>query len=219
MNTTNKIAILGGTFDPVHNGHILPAKHVAQWLGLAQIYLMPANIPPHKSSVSASAKQRVDMVKLVCGDDELFTCDEREINRTTLSYTVDTLREIKQAHPDQIIFFIIGMDSLLTFPQWHQWQDILTLCHLVVNCRPDYPLEKLTPCHQALLKKHQLDKTTSPQSITQQAGYILFPPEIACDISSTQIRNNIKNNKKCEHLLPNKVENYIRDNQLYCQSL
>ena len=215
MNTPKNIAILGGTFDPIHNGHIIPAKHVAQWLGIDQISLMPAHLPPHKNTVSASAQQRVDMVQLVCNNEPLFDCDQRELKRSSLSYTIDTLKEIKNSHTNTRIFFIIGMDSLLTFTQWHQWQEILTLCHLVVNCRPNYPLGTLGASTQELLAKHKLGLEFQPQYITKDAGYILFPSNVQLEISSTAIKTRIKAQQNCQELLPENVLNYIEKHQLY----
>jgi len=215
MSMPKVIAILGGTFDPIHNGHIIPAKHVAKWLGVNQVNLMPAHLPPHKNTVSASPKQRADMVKLVCNSESLFVFDQRELKRKTVTYTVDTLREIKQEFPQTTLFFIIGMDSLLSFTQWHRWQEILTLCHLVVNCRPNYSVENLPNDIQLLLNNHQLSKSIAAQLINKQAGYILFPPEIACDVSSTLIRSKIKERQTCDNLMPQSVLNYINKHQLY----
>jgi len=216
MNTPKRLALLGGTFDPIHNGHILPAKNVAKWLDIQQVSLMPAHLPPHKNTVSASAEQRVNMVKLVCHNEPLFICDQRELKRNSLSYTIDTLKEIKNEQPDTQIFFIIGMDSLLTFTQWHQWQEILTLSHLVVNCRPNYPLTTLTADTQNLLATHKLDDNFQPQNITKDAGYILFPPEVNVEISSTAIKTKLKAQQSCKGLLPENVLNYIEKHQLYC---
>lgn len=215
MSMPKIIAILGGTFDPIHNGHILPAIHVAKWLGVSQVSLIPAHLPPHKSTVNASPQQRADMVKLVCDSEPLFVYDQRELKRKTLSYTVDTLKEIKQESPQTTLFFIIGMDSLLTFKRWHRWQEILTLCHLVVNCRANYPFDNLPASTQLLLKSHQIDKNITPQLINKKAGYILFPPEISCDVSSTLIRSRIKQQQSCDNLMPASVLNYINKHQLY----
>jgi len=215
MNTPDKIAILGGTFDPIHNGHIIPAQHVAKWLGVKQVSLMPTHLPPHKNMVSATAEQRVDMVQLICESNPLFTCDQRELNRTGLSYTVETLKEIKQQHPGKTIYFIIGMDSLLTFQQWHQWQEILTLCHLVVNYRPNHAVDNFSNDLTILLEQHKPPSISDLLSLNKSAGYIIFPPEIFCDVSSTLIRANIKNGSDCQKLIPEIVLNYINQHQLY----
>ena len=238
-NDTNKktsIAILGGTFDPIHNGHIFPANHVRTWLGIDHITLLPAHIPPHKKSTTANAYHRTNMVKKVCEHEQGFRCDARELNRSSHSYTVDSLNEIKAESPHSQLFFIIGMDSLQTFIQWHHWQEILTLCHLVVNTRPNYQINQLSAATQALVEKcHYENICTDNTSFThthaktfantldKTAGYILFPPETDYDISSTQIRKIIS--KECKNtdkidiksppLIPKYVMNYIHQHQLY----
>ena len=210
---TLDIGILGGTFDPIHLGHIKPAKQLLHWLGLKQIVLMPAHIPPHKTAPSALPAQRAQMVKLVCQQESAFTCDERELKRTTPSFTLDTLLEIKHQHPHQRIFFIVGMDSLLTFTQWHKWQEILTLCHLVVNTRPGYALSNMSAATQQLLARHQV--TDVNQMKQHMAGNIIFSPDYHCNISSTQIRQQLKSSTYCQHLLPEPVLSYIRQHNLY----
>ncbi|WDE03853.1 nicotinate-nucleotide adenylyltransferase [Thalassomonas viridans] len=210
---TSDIGILGGTFDPIHLGHINPAKELLRWLGLKELVLMPAAIPPHKAGTSASARQRADMVKLVCGQEKVFHCDERELKRAATSYTLATLLEIKKEHPHQRIFFIIGMDSLFTFTRWHKWQEILTLCHLVVNTRPGYETADMPADTRQLLARHQVtDVGALKQSM---AGHIILAPESRWDISSTGIRQQLKSGEDCRHLLPAPVLTYIRQHNLY----
>ena len=143
----SNIGIFGGTFDPIHLGHTQSAQIVAQYLNLSKVLFIPAHIPPHKNCVNnspkVSAEQRSTMVELACKENKIFTCDKRELRRQQYSYTVDTLLELKKELPEQRLYFIIGMDSLLSFTQWHRYQDILKLCHLVVNTRPNYDLNQL----------------------------------------------------------------------------
>jgi len=210
---TTDIGILGGTFDPIHLGHINPGKDLLDWLGLKELVLMPAAIPPHKAGTGATAEQRAAMVKLVCDREKVFHCDERELKRAAASYTVETLLEIKKQHPHQRIFFIIGMDSLFTFTRWHKWQEILTLCHLVVNTRPGYEIAAMPAETRQLLAKHQaMDVSELKQSL---AGRVILAPQSHWDISSTQIRQAIKSNSDCQHLLPAPVLAYIHKHQLY----
>ena len=155
----NGIGILGGTFDPIHLGHTQSAQAVANQLNLTEVLLIPAHIPPHKISAKlvphASAEQRAAMVEIACQKSELFTCDLRELKRSGHSYTVDTLKELKQQYPTKALFFIIGMDSLLTFTTWHKYKEILSLCHLVVNTRPNYSIEQLNEETKTLLSNCQ----------------------------------------------------------------
>jgi len=211
------LGILGGTFDPIHQGHIKSAQGVAKELGLEKVLLIPAHIPPHKTSTEliphATASQRADMVKLACLNNPLFHCDTRELNRSGHSYTVDTLKELKQQHPEQPLYFIIGMDSLMSFTRWYRFQEILTLCHLVVNVRPDYPVEAFNDETKQLIANYQ---TTDENQLTQRpAGKIFFAQKSFFPISSTQIRQDLSQQKDCsEQLLP-EISDFIHKNKLY----
>ena len=210
---TNNIAIMGGTFDPIHNGHIETAKETAQWLKVDQLLLLPAHIPPHKSSTEANAFHRENMVRIVCQQQPLFQLDNRELKRQTSSYTVTSLQEIKQEHPNSTIFFIIGMDSLINFTTWHQWQIILSLCHLVVNVRPGYPLKEINTATQELLNNHQIhsiEKTTK-----QDSGGIILHKNQSFDISSSDIREQLTNGTLSKNLLSTEVHQYIIEEKLY----
>jgi len=212
-----RIGILGGTFDPIHHGHLNPAKQVAQWLDINKITLLPAHIPPHKSSTSADALQRKEMVSLVCQNDPLFELDARELTRHTPSFTVETLKEIKRDNPNSQIFFIIGMDSLLNFTSWHQWQEILTLCHLVVNSRPCYDLSTMNNETNTLLKNH---RATQLSEIKQcESGRIFIHENQHWDVSSTELRTQLKvqlkHQQTAHNAIPDCVLNFITQEQLY----
>mgnify|MGYP005987894691 CR=1 FL=1 len=217
----NNIGILGGTFDPIHLGHTLPAKVVAEHLSLDEILFIPANIPPHKATPNVSAKQRATMVKLACETEPLFHCDERELQRDGYSFTVDTLKELSQVYPKSRLFFIIGLDSLLTFTTWHQYQEILSLCHLVVITRPNYQLSTLNPATKALLDKHQVEDIKVLNN-SNAGGIILLPSRLPnyddhlyLNVSSSEIRQRLINKQSCQHLLPPNVFAFINKNKLY----
>ncbi len=141
------IGIFGGTFDPIHIGHVKSIDAVATWLHLDKVLIIPAHIPPHKTDSNitpkATSAQRATMVELAIADKPLFYCDRRELNRNGPSFTIDTLKELKATYPNQPLYFVIGMDSLQTFTTWHKYKEILSLCHLVVNTRPNYHLSDL----------------------------------------------------------------------------
>ncbi len=211
------IGVFGGTFDPIHLGHTKSAELVANELKLKKILFIPAHIPPHKVSAGlvphANAKQRAAMVNIACQQNVLFSCDTREMNRPGHSYTVETLKELKLEYPRQALYFIIGMDSLLSFTRWHQYLDILSLCHLVVNTRPNYSIEQLNSSTKALLASYQTHDITQ---LTQlESGKIFFAQESLFDISSTQIRRNLAQQQNCsEQLLP-AISDFIHKNNLY----
>ena len=226
MTLTN-IGILGGTFDPIHLGHTEPVKVVADYLALDKVLFIPAAIPPHKTSPNVSAKERAAMVNLACNEQANFHCDLRELERTGHSYTVDTLKELKQSYPEQALFFIIGLDSLLTFTQWRNYREILSLCHLVVNTRPEYLVTQANEQTKALINAHQVNDLSMLSK--KATGGIIFVPDanntIATDnldpkkqnllISSTTIRQRLAAKQCCKHLLNAQVLAFINKNQLY----
>lgn len=218
MNITNQtssklIALLGGTFDPIHLGHILPAQETAKWLGVEKLLLIPVHMPPHKSGTHANAKHRANMVSLACNTDKIFKLDTRELNRQTRSYTIDTLKEIKAEQPNADLYFIMGMDSLLTFTTWHCWQEILTLCNLVVNIRPGYNHQTLEASLAPELKARLIYNLAQIQ--LQKTGQILIHENQEVNISSTEIRAKIKSARDFSQDLPKQVYDYIKQHKLY----
>jgi len=218
INTLNaNIGVFGGSFDPIHLGHIQSATHVANELSLAKVLLIPAYISPHKTSKAlapqASPKQRSNMVNQVCLDNCLFRLDERELVRGGHSFTLDTLKELKLTYSKNTLYLIIGMDSLLTFDRWHGYRDILTLCHVVVNTRPNYSLEQLNPVLRALVKTHQEINIASLKK--SSAGKIYFTQPKLVNISSSEIRHQLKQQKNCQQYLQPEIQEFINKNKLY----
>ena len=209
------IAIMGGTFNPIHNGHIQTATAVAQWLGITNIILLPAHIPPHKQTPSVSSDVRARIVQKVCQHNPLFSCDTRELARQKPSFTVDTLTEYRQEHPHSRLFFLIGMDSLLNFTSWHRWQEIMKLCHLVVSTRPGYDVSNIPRQTHAVLSPYIHDDITQIKDI---AGAIIFAPPCQYNISSTEIRERIENGESITHWLPPEVAKYIESKKIYIRS-
>ena len=216
---TAKIGLLGGTFDPIHNGHIDPAKQASKQFMLDKVLVIPAHKPPHKNTTTASTVHRVKMAELASDNEALFELDAREIQRSTLSYTIDTLKEIKEEHPNSELFFIMGMDSLLSFTRWHLWQDILLQCHLIVNTRPGYDLSTMNSATQALLTQHQIHiedyQIISQNHEANKSGYIFLHSTEAVNVSSTEIRTNLGKGIDCSKWLTKNVRQYITTHQLY----
>jgi nicotinate-nucleotide adenylyltransferase len=218
MNTPNKIGrigILGGTFDPIHLGHIQPAKQLLSNYSLDEILLIPVHKPPHKSSTNASTEHRVKMVELACQHEGNFVLDTREIERTTLSYTLDTVKELQSEHPYDELFFIMGMDSLLAFTTWHQWEEILQCCNLIVNTRPGYDLSNINNETKLLLEQYQATFMVNVTSTSVTTGHIYLNNCNELNISSTDIRSKLANNLNCDDLLPQHVLEYIHLHHLY----
>ncbi len=222
MNTLNqdktagrveRVGLLGGTFDPIHHGHIFPAIETAKWLKLDHLHLLPAHIPPHKTSTSATPLQRKRMVELVCNEFPLLQLDDRELARDTPSYTIDSVKEISQELTNAQLFFIMGMDSLLSFTTWHQWQNILDYCHIVVNVRPGYQLNKVQPALDPKLNEYIVDDLNQCSQFSN--GKIIIHQQLELDISSTALRQQIANNHFDQHKLPRSVIEYIKQQKLY----
>lgn len=206
------IGFLGGSFDPIHNGHLLPAIEVAEQLQLQQLFLMPNHIAPHKSGSHCNAQQRAKMVQLAVQSQPTLAIDTRELNRHTPSYTIDTLKEIRAQYPQTPICFVMGMDSLINFDSWYQWQDILSYCHLVVCARPGWQGE-FNSNVQALLDGQQTEQLSELHQLLN--GKIYFQKTQQYDISSTQIRAQLQQGLDAATLLPPAVSAYIKTERLY----
>lgn len=207
-------ALFGGTFDPVHYGHLKPVEALANLIGLSKVTIMPNNVPPHRPQPEANSQQRKTMVELAIADKPLFALDERELMRDEPSYSADTLQAWRQEHGEQAsLAFIIGQDSLLTFPSWHRYDTILDNCHLIVCRRPGYALTMSEEAHQHWLDVHL---TTRVEDLhTLPAGKIYLAETPWFDISATQIRQRLAHNEPCDDLLPTVVLDYIHQQGLY----
>ncbi len=196
----------GGTFDPIHQGHLQSALYVQQACELDSLDLLPCHLPPHRDSTSSSA-HRAEMVRLAIAPYPQLQLNLLELERDTPSYTVDTLTQLRQQYPADILCFVIGMDSLCNFTRWHRWQDILTLCHLLVLQRPGYP-ETLGDAPKLLTQFG----TRAAASLRQtKAGQILVLHNPPVDVSATAIRAG----NAAAQLQIDAVAAYIRHHALY----
>ncbi|MCX8957119.1 nicotinate-nucleotide adenylyltransferase [Erwinia psidii] len=207
-------ALFGGTFDPVHYGHLHPVRALAEQTGLQKITLMPNNIPPHRPQPEASPAQRVTMLELAIAGDPLFDIDLREMQRTTPSYTVETLAALrKERGKYQPLGFIIGQDSLLNLHQWYCWQELPDYCHLLVLKRPGYPETMQTPALEEWLQAHRTEDISrlhhSPSGCVFLAETSLLP------VSATEIRARRHAGLPCEGLLPATVIEWIDQQGIY----
>ncbi|MDC9819122.1 nicotinate-nucleotide adenylyltransferase [Pectobacterium polonicum] len=207
-------AFFGGTFDPIHYGHLQPVTALAKLVGLTQVVLMPNNVPPHRQQPEASSQQRFHMAELAVEDNPLFTVDDRELQRQTPSYTIDTLEALRvEKGFNAPLGFIIGQDSLLTLHRWHRWQDLLSVCHLLVCARPGYRSTMETPALQQWLDDHL---THTPDDLHQHShGRIFLADTPLVTISATDIRQRRQHGLNCHDLLPPIVLNYIDEHGLY----
>lgn len=207
-------ALFGGTFDPIHYGHLKPVEALAHEIDLQRITLLPNHVPPHRPQPEANVQQRLRMVELAISGNPLFSVDERELHRTAPSYTIDTLEEIrKEMGGSKPLAFIIGQDSLLTLHYWHKWKSLLDYCHLLVCARPGYADTLETPELERWLETH---RTMNTQALKHQPnGLIYLADTPLLDISATDIRRRKHNNMSLDDLLPPSVQQYIEQQGLY----
>lgn len=186
-----KIGILGGTFNPIHIGHLILAEEVREKLRLDKIIFVPSYLPPHKDGIDiANAGHRHTMVGLAIKNNKYFMVSDIEIERDGRSYTIDTLKEFKRIYPGEELHFIIGSDLLKYLEEWKDLEDIIKLVKFIVATRPGYPLEKI-PSH------------------------ITTIPIRAVDISGFEVRRCIKGGKSFRYLVPEAVYKYIIKKRLY----
>ncbi|EQB2602190.1 nicotinate-nucleotide adenylyltransferase [Aeromonas salmonicida] len=206
------IGLLGGTFDPIHIGHLRPAIDARDALGLAEIRLIPNHIPPHKANPFCSSEQRLAMVRLAAAENPGFVVDERELKRDKPSYTIDTLMALRKELPDTPLCFLMGMDSLLTLPSWHRWQALLDYAHLVVSVRPGWQPDYPTKVADLLARHHTTDATALHRRL---AGHIWLADNLPIALSATRLRELLAARQDPRYLLPASVADYIRQQGLY----
>lgn len=206
------IGIFGGTFDPVHFGHLRPALEVQQALGLNEVRFIPAGQPPHRETPYASTPQRLSMLRAAIEDQPGFVVDERELRREGPSYMVDTLASLREEVGQTPLCLILGYDAFLGLPGWHQWNSLIELAHLVITHRPGWNHDELEDALQSLVKQCE----TGVERLSEQAaGGLLFVPVTQLDISATIIREQIRAGQDIRYLLPDTVYRIIREQKLY----
>ncbi|WP_250458743.1 nicotinate-nucleotide adenylyltransferase [Microbulbifer litoralis] len=220
-HTRHTIALFGGTFDPVHFGHLRMALELRQALGFDEMRLLPSHRPRHRESPGVSAEHRRQMLALaLAGCDEL-ALDDRELRRGGDTYTVDTLEELRrELGCDVSISFCMGLDSLLTLPAWHRWQRLLELAHLVVVARPGWQLPRRDAGGAEAAVAELLERCAgkAKQLHSEPCGRLVVREQTLLPISATDIRQLIASGQSPRFLLPTAVLQYIEDNQLYRQA-
>jgi nicotinate-nucleotide adenylyltransferase len=210
------IAILGGTFDPVHNGHLGLADDVRRALALSEVRLVPAGDPPHRGGPVASGQDRVAMLRLAVAGHPGLVVDPREVARAGKSYTVLTLEELRQEAPLRPLLLIVGADAFLGLPTWHRWKEIFTLAHVVVAERPGVALEPSGEL-AAEWKSRLVDRpdplfSAPAGSIYEQA---IAPLPISATAIRAQLARGAAGREAVRPLLPAAVLRYIDQHHLY----
>lgn len=212
MHSHKSLGILGGTFDPIHLGHLHLASMVKEKASLDEIRFLPNYRPLLREQPSADAQHRLAMVELAIGNYQNFYVDDTEILRKGFSYTYDTLLEIRKKYPQQSISFIMAADQFVQFHHWHRWQEITKLCHLIIATRKGYPIVLSHELEQ-FTKPHLTEDPTNLHKKSQ--GLIYFIDVEPLPISATAIRQSIQQGIYPEDALPKVVWEYIRKQDLY----
>ncbi len=206
------IAVMGGSFDPVHVGHLRVAIEVRDQLHVDQLRLIPCGQPPHRDKSIATAAQRLQMLTLAVADERALMVDDREIRQNRLSYTVDTLTDLRAESGRQPICLIIGADAYQQLNSWHQWKQLFDLAHLIVVQRPGYAVTTSTEVTEYTTQRC----IENPQQLTKQsAGSIYFLQIPPLEISSTRIRVLVSEGKSIRYLVPDSVNRWMQEQGIY----
>lgn len=214
MKTFQLKGVYGGTFNPIHHGHLRMAQEVAEQLAFAEVKFIPSANPPHKVLPRVSADHRAEMVKLAIQDNDLFSLDTRELERDRPSYTIDTIQSLYKEESDSALCLMLGSDAFMQFDTWHQWDKIIDYCHIILVHRPDSGNKTgLNSNLEAFMRDYY---TQQPDDLaTAKQGFITMQPITALDISSTKIRQTLKQDFDIRYLTPKAVADYINQHQLY----
>ena len=206
------IGILGGTFDPIHFGHLRTALDVQQAVGLTQVRFIPLNRAVHRDQPETPAGLRLAMVQAAIAGEPAFIADERELARSGDSYSVDTLSSLREEFPDEPLCLLLGTDAFNGFADWRRPDEILRLAHLIVMRRPG-SAEAADPRVRTMLDRHRCDE---PARLKTRLGGLIYQQTVTqLDISATRIRALVAADLSPRYLLPEPVLALIRDNRLY----
>jgi nicotinate-nucleotide adenylyltransferase len=209
------IGIFGGTFDPIHCGHLRTAFELWQELRLAEVRLLPAGTPPHRDQLYASAELRLKMVRAAVAEQQAFVVDDREVRRTGVSYSVDTLTELRHEYPHRSLCLLLGMDAFLGLPHWHRWRELLDLAHIVVAHRPGWHAPTTGPLGEVMVDHG----TGSIRELhTRPAGCIYVHAGTQLEISSTELRALLVAGRDPRYLVPDEVRQIILETRCYASS-
>jgi len=207
------VGLFGGTFNPIHFGHLRIAAELAELLQVQSMRMLPCAIPPHRDQPDVSAEQRLAMLQLAIGKPSVLKADNLELRRATPSYSIDTVqlvrREIGQQMP---LFLCLGMDALATLDSWHRWRELLDYCHIVVCSRADWKMPTQGPLTK-WISQHQCDDLTVLKKCP--SGQLYMCDLTLLDLSSSKIRDHIKQGVNIDGMTPDSVINYIKIHSLY----
>ena len=206
------IGVFGGTFDPIHYGHLRTAFELLQMLHFAEVRFVPCGDPPHRGATFASASLRLEMVQLATKNEPNFVVDDRELQREGPSYSVDTLASIRTEFPDRSVCLITGMDAFLGLPAWHRWDEILDFAHIVVAHRPGWQVPEDGGLG-ALLGERRTRRLGDLHERLQGNIYVHAVTQL--EIASTDIRALVAEGYDPRYLMPDSVRDVIVESSCY----
>jgi len=210
------LGLFGGTFDPVHYGHLRLAEEAIAHLALGGVRWIPAGQPPHRGTPQVTAAQRLDMVRCATAGNSRFSVDAGEVEATAPSYTVHTLERLRRELGDrQQLVLLVGADAFAGLATWHRWRDIFALAHVAVSHRPGFPVETASLPHDLATEFNDRRLTDVAALKTSPAGGIVTFAMTQLAISATQIRKLLANELSARYLLPDDVLDYIQLHSLY----
>ncbi len=208
------IGIFGGTFDPIHYGHLRTALELQRRLSLAEVRFIPCAEPPHRTTVAAAGASRLDMVRSAIVDEPSFIVDDREFKRDGPSYSVETLSSLRSEFPEASLCLLMGMDSFVGLPEWHRWEEITELSHIVVAHRPGWPAPEDGPLRELL---HNLGTDDVTSLHNSPSGRVFVTPVTQLEISATELRDGLSAGLDPKFLLPDRVRKIIMKSGCYVQ--
>ncbi|MGC4008688.1 MAG: nicotinate-nucleotide adenylyltransferase [Pseudomonas sp.] len=209
---SRRVGLFGGTFDPVHIGHLRSALEMAEQFEFDELRLIPNFRPPHRDTPQVKPEQRLAMVELAVAGVDPLVVDDRELKRDKPSYTIDTLESLRgELDVQDQLFLLVGWDAFCGLPAWHRWEELLEHCHIVVLQRPDADSEPPEDLRDLLAARSVAD----PKAMTGPAGQITFVWQTPLAVSATQIRQLLSQGRSVRYLVPDAVLNYIEAHGLY----
>ncbi len=207
-----RIGILGGTFNPIHIGHIRGAISTYETFLLDRMIFLPTGIPPHKKDDVANAEYRYEMVKLSIDGLDFCEVSRHEIDSNKVNYTIDSVRYFKNLYPEDELFFIVGTDAFYYLSSWKEYKDLIELVSFIVVRRPEYDTQIILNKYRNIVNFQEVKKKAE-YSAKPKTVYIYTPP--AFDVSSSAVRDKIKRDECIKYLVPEKVEKFIVEKGLY----
>jgi nicotinate-nucleotide adenylyltransferase len=212
-----RVGLLGGTFNPVHWGHLRAAEEIREMFNLKQVIFIPTNISPHKESKEiVTADHRLKMLDLAIEDNPYFFTSDVELKRSGKSYSIETISHFKQKFGEELtLFFILGIDAFLEITSWKNYQALFSICNFIVMSRPRYEIKEFYQVIPAQVKKDFHYHPNEKRFIHSSQVSIYFTEITPIDISSNSIRTLIKDGRSIKYLLPEEVENYVKEHKFY----